>query len=399
MNVAPAGILPCLNVLVVAPAMPPSIGGAESIAEVLTLGLARTGDVTVHLVTSEHPRLVVQDEISAAGGTVNCLGSQFGPRDGFVGWEWATFARAEEIHSICERYDIDVIHAMSHDTLLDAAIAVAGSNCVKRPVIVGTLSEVSTNYSAFGLARSKFIFRQRIDGMLHLSDFYRLSAKQSGCTATHQIIAAAVDTSLFQSGDRVAKRKDLGLYENETMILCPSRFSPRKGQLELLAAVEKLREDTTEHLTLIFGGSVNSGSPAYLGDLTDRATSSAIRTRIIEIQRAEMPDFLAASDLVVFPSHFEGLGFAAIEAMCARRPVVVSEVSGFDEIPDAQGQLHFTKAADPDRLADDLQQLIDAPDYRANLADSGHERAIRAFSIAPFIHSAIMLYRTCIDVT
>ncbi len=116
-----------LQVLVVAPALPPTIGGAETIAEVLTLGLCRRADTRVHLLTSEAPRPVVEQALSRNGGTLTLVPNELRARDGFVGWEWATFARAEAIYRICAEQRIDVVHAMSHDTCLAAGIALAGT--------------------------------------------------------------------------------------------------------------------------------------------------------------------------------------------------------------------------------------------------------------------------------
>ena len=69
------------SVCIAAPAMAPIIGGAETFAEVLTLALTRA-DVTVHLLTSEKPRQIVFNEIKRVNGSVNILGSTFGPCNG-----------------------------------------------------------------------------------------------------------------------------------------------------------------------------------------------------------------------------------------------------------------------------------------------------------------------------
>lgn len=382
-----------LQVLVVAPAMPPTIGGAETIAEVLTLGLAGRADTVVHLLTSEPPRPVVVDALSRSGGTLTLVPSELGPKDGFVGWEWATFARAEAIHRVCSEQRIDVVHAMSHDTCLAAAAALAGTELERTPAIVATYSEMSTEDSAFGRARSAHVYRQPVDAMVHLSEFYRAVAARHGCATRRQIVAAAVDPRFFSPADAAAARARFELGADRFVLLCPSRFSRRKGQLDLLDALERLPPAVVERLVVVLAGSVNSASSAFLGQVRDRAGSSPADVRIVEVSRDQMPDMLAASDLVVLPSHVEGLGFSAVEAMAAGRPVLLTRVPGFTEVANADGQVAYTVAQDPATLARDLTQLIDSASLRAELAAAGRRRAESGFGVEPFIDEVTKVYR------
>lgn len=385
-----------LTVLVVAPAMPPTVGGAETIAEVLTLGLAERPDMVVHLLTSERPRGPVGRAVEASGGAVAMIGCESGPKDGFVGWEWATFGRAEAVHRICSEHEVDVIHVMSHDAALACAIALE-AGLPTRPVVVATFSEMSTEHSEFGRARSAFVYRQAIDGLVHLSHYYRQVAEGYVGGSRHNIVAACVDTELFASGERSRTRAALGAAPARFVILCPSRYSPRKGQLDLLEALHHLSADTIDDVLVVFAGSANSASRDYYEVLEQRAGSTRVETRFVTVPREEMPDYVHACDLVVLPSHLEGLGFAAVEAMAAGRPVLLTDVPGFREIPDGDGQVRFTQAGDPIRLAADLQRLIDDPLLRRQLSTGGRARALAGFAVGPFIDKVVGLYRTCLE--
>ncbi len=228
------------------------------------------------------------------------------------------------------------------------------------------------------------MYRQPVSGLIHLSDYYRAVAVRHGCAASRQIVAAAVDPRFFTPGNAAAARERLRLGANRFVLLCPSRFSPRKGQLDLLDALERLPPALAGRLVVLLAGSVNSASSAFLGQVRDRVHGLAIDTRIIEVSRDEMPDLLAASDLVILPSHVEGLGFAAIEAMAAGRPVLLTRVPGFTEVADADGQLAYTAAGDPSRLALDLVQLIESPALRDALATRGRRRAETGFGVDNF---------------
>lgn len=384
-----------LTVCLVAPAMPPTIGGAETLAELLTLTLAGAG-VAVRVLTAEAPRPGVAEAVRAAGGDVEVLGSTFGPVDGSVGWEWATFARAEAIHRVCSTGRVDIVHALSHDAIVSACIALAGPGAPACP-LVATTSEMSTEDTRFGAARSAFVYGLPIDGLLQLSQYYSDVADRHGCRPRARRVAAAVDVDLFSSGSAERGRRLLGVDLDALLVMCPGRFSLRKGQLDLLAALDLLPAGLRGRVACVLAGSTSSASADHRRRVLDAAGRSGVRCAVTAVARADMPDALAASDLVVMPSHLEGLGFAAIEAMVAGTPVLLADVHGLREIPGAPGQVAFVPAGQPPALAAALADLLSDPDRRRRLAAAGRERALDAFAPRRLAEAAISLYRELLD--
>ncbi|MCK5241124.1 glycosyltransferase family 4 protein [bacterium] len=386
-----------LSVCVVAPAMPPVIGGAETFAEVLTLSLLRAG-IEIHLLTAELPQSEIIKEIKKTGGSITVLGSDFGVQDGYVAWEWATFSRAEAIHKLVTTRQIDIVHALSHDTIIAASIALGGHSPIERPPMVATTCEMSTEDSDFGIARSVFIYTLPIDGLMQISQYYLNIALKAGCKPKVECIASAVDTELFSKGNAAKGRDLLGIDNNCFLVTCPSRFSRRKGQHDLLAALDLLPTELQNRIVCLLAGSTSSASSEYFYEIKEKAERYSVKCIVTGIPRKNMPDIFAASDLVAMPSYKEGLGLAAIESMVAGCPVLLNKVSGFEEIPNAPGQVLFTEAGNVQELSQNILKLMTNDKQRAALSNAGQHHAKRMFSPVTLSNKTISLYQELLDI-
>lgn len=376
-----------MRCLVVAPAISPVVGGAETIAHVLASGLVRHGGMDVDLVVGNEPEPKLRSLLMERGSVhvVHGLGSV----DNNVAWEAAIFSRAEAVFDLLTR--ADVVHAMSHDAAVSAAIALSGQG-LSTPPLVATLSEMSPQTSAFGRARSHFVYSLPISGYVHLSNYYRSVAHELGARAVPEVVAAGVD-EMFKTGNPTIGRRMCGAHPDEFVVVCPSRFTPRKGQIDLLEALELLAPDVRSGLRVVLGGSANSGSRVFQRQVQDLARNSSSTVSIMEVPRPRMPDMLAGADLVVLPSHVEGLGFAAIEAMLAGTPVVLTSVDGFDEVVNVDGQALMVPPKQPAALATAISAARRDPALRERLIRAGFSRATSEFGLHQFIDRVTDLYR------
>ena len=162
-------------------------------------------------------------------------------------------------------------------------------------------------------------------------------------------------------------------------IVCVGRLCEQKGQLLLVAAIDRLvRKGTPVELVLAGDGEMRPELEAMIARC---ALQSHVRiTGWIgsETVRAEI---LAARALVL-PSFAEGLPVVIMEAMALRRPVLSTYVAGIPELvrPGREGWLF--SAGDVDALVAALEEMLaTSPEKLAAMGEAAHLRAMERHAI------------------
>jgi glycosyltransferase involved in cell wall biosynthesis len=123
------------------------------------------------------------------------------------------------------------------------------------------------------------------------------------------------------------------------------------------------------------------GDGALRGKLEQLAGRLGIASAVSFLgMRDDVPDLLAAMDVLVLSSREEGLPFIVIEAMAARRPVAAFDLEGVREIVGVEAGV-LTPPENAEALASAVVELLGAPDRRARLAEAGQRRARELFDI------------------
>jgi glycosyltransferase involved in cell wall biosynthesis len=108
--------------------------------------------------------------------------------------------------------------------------------------------------------------------------------------------------------------------------------------------------------------------------------------------RDDVPEQLAEMDVFAFPSRFEGLCLAVIEAQAAGIPVVATPVGGIQEtVVDGQTGL-VVAVGDAAALAGGITRLLDDQVLAARLADEARRRVRERFSISAMVAATLELY-------
>ncbi len=109
--------------------------------------------------------------------------------------------------------------------------------------------------------------------------------------------------------------------------------------------------------------------------------------------RSDIADLIAACDVFVLPSLFEGLPLSVLEAMAAGRPVIATAIGGTDEAitPGETGLL--VPPADPAALAGAIRALLADRPLAARLARAGRARVEAEFSAARMVREVVQVYR------
>jgi glycosyltransferase involved in cell wall biosynthesis len=97
--------------------------------------------------------------------------------------------------------------------------------------------------------------------------------------------------------------------------------------------------------------------------------------------RRDIPSILKSLDVVVLPSHLEGVPNIILEAMASGVAVIATRVSGTPELVRDGLEARLVPARDADRLGAVMKELANDPSLRKKLAAQGHARALEDFTI------------------
>ncbi len=163
-------------------------------------------------------------------------------------------------------------------------------------------------------------------------------------------------------------------------LLFLGRIEPRKNVGLLLDAYERLlalretRGAVTPRLVLAGGAGLDA-------DPILRRASAPGLARQVDVLGYVAPEarqaLYASAMICIMPSHTEGFGLPALEAMTAGVPVVVADQGALPEVVGTAGVLF--PAGDENALAATLDSLISEPDRRVRMREAGLVQS-RSFS-------------------
>ncbi|HJQ32246.1 MAG TPA: glycosyltransferase family 4 protein [Pyrinomonadaceae bacterium] len=196
------------------------------------------------------------------------------------------------------------------------------------------------------------------------------------------LIYNPIDTDALSESAREGRWREellneLGLEPDSRVLLNVGRVSPAKGILYAVRALPLiLGEHPTTHLVLV-GETTDA---RWVEHLKAEARARGVAERVHFIgQRRDVVRYLRGCDLFVFPSLYEGLGIALVEAMAAGRPCVATRTGPIPEVVTDGVDGWLVPPADAEALAAAVCELLADPARREALG-----RAAEASSLARF---------------
>jgi len=185
-------------------------------------------------------------------------------------------------------------------------------------------------------------------------------------------VASAVLSGRDSAGARERVRTEFGLGEDELVVGIVGRLVRQKGHREFIEALGRRRDDFAAarvRVLVVGGGELQAEIEA---ELVRRELDSLVR---VTGPRDDVPNVLAALDVLAMPSRWEGLPIALIEAMLAAVPVVATAVGGIPEaVPAGAGIL--VPEGDDDAFCEQLLAFVSSG--RAALTEAGQRARIHA---------------------
>lgn len=333
------------------------IGGAEKAVVHIAQGLDRSRfDVTV-CCTRE--RGVVAEQLAASGVDVR-LSAPPSRRQRY----FTPYYLQRELRTL----GADIVHTHGTPSLLHvgplAALRVA-------PPWVHTYHFGNYPLPSRRMMAGERLFSRFASQLVAVSDVQRTSIVQHhGIDRIDTIVNGVTPNPFLDDGrTRAARRTELGFSDDDVVIGGIAVLSRQKGVTYLLQAAAPILAAHPRARFLVAGGG------PLLDALKDEAAALGLGNRVVFTGwRQDNLELLTAIDLFVMASLWEAMPLALLEAMAARRPIVVTDVGDNRRVVDDGGCGVIVPPGNPAALAAAVTGLLDRPEEAEALAARGLAR-------------------------
>lgn len=275
-------------------------------------------------------------------------------------------AVARHLRLIAAGADVVHAHGLRAGALAALAIGSLGAR-ERRPALVVTLHNLPVGgprVQAFSTVLERIV-AGRADAVLGVSNDLVERARARGALDTERALVPAPPRRAAGK-TREETRDVLGLRSGEALLVTVARLAPQKGLGLLCDAAGLLGAD---------GGSavvwVVAGDGPLEEELATRIADEDLPVRLLG-RRDDVPDLLAAADVAVSTSEWEGQPLAVQEALAAGAAVVATDVGGTREVT---GDAAVLVPFDAQALATAIRGLLDDPAERDRLGAAARKRA------------------------
>jgi glycosyltransferase involved in cell wall biosynthesis len=352
------------------------VGGTQRQIVAMACGLPRER-YDVHVAFFRNESYLI-DRLRDAGVPVTCIPKRRGLDPTFLR-SLVRFLRARRF---------DVVHAFA----LSAEFWSAVAQCTLRDGVL--LTSVRNRYDwysalqwrakAFASWRSRLVVANSAGGASH-------AARHGGVDAAKvRLVYNGVDLAGRDGIDRAEARRALGLGPDEFVAVCVGRLVEQKNVPCLLRAFEELvrgAEGTEARLLMVGDGPLRDA-------LTRLAHERGIGGLVSWLgERSDVMNCLAAADVAVQSSNYEGLSNSLLEAMAGRRPVVATAVGGTPEIVRDGVTGILVPPDDAGAIARAMSLLRRDSALAVRMGTAGRARVESEFSLAAMLARMDSVYR------
>lgn len=345
-------------------------GGAERSLVELLAPLSDDGihPILVCLVASDAG---FQQEVVDAGHDIRILDRG--------GW----WSRIRQVRGIIAAESPRLIHTTLFESDVLGRMASIGTGVPVISTLANTTYEPERIDGDANLARGKVALVKWVDRLTALRNrhFHAVSAAVKDSAIKHLGLGDSKVTVIRRGRDpvrlgrrtpdrRERVRAELGLADAE-IVLTVGRHEYQKGQIHLIDAFARIAADHPRAVLVVAGRTGNATA-----DLETRIAHHGIENRVQLLgHRPDAPDLMAAADLFVFPSLWEGLGGVLIEALALEVPIVASDIPAIREVVgDDGGSGVLVAPGDTAAIATVMQRVLEDTDQRDAMVSRARER-------------------------
>ncbi len=290
------------------------------------------------------------------------------------------------LSAVVRRHRIGLIH--SHLFGASGYASVAGL-LTKTPV-VATFHGASDVLRHGRGRRLRYGIVSRQARVVCVSESLRRSLSATGLVRKDRIrlIPNGVDAAPFADAEGAPLRAQHGVNSEMVLVGALGNVRSAKDYATLLRAAAVLSEDTR----FVFAIVGERTEPLH-GQLLRLRDSLGLADRVTFWGfREDVPEVMAAFDILAISSATEGFSLAAIQAMAAGKPVVATRSGGPEDIVTDEVDGLLVPVGSPGALAAALRRLADRPDWAATIARRARQTVRERFSLDAMLDGYEALY-------
>ncbi|MBU8881155.1 glycosyltransferase [Bacillus sp. FJAT-29790] len=188
------------------------------------------------------------------------------------------------------------------------------------------------------------------------------------------IINMGVNRDVFKPISKIEARKTCDIKTEEIPILYVGNLIKQKGLLELVEAIRLLKKSEPNVRLFLIGPDKDQ---SFKKELFERIQQLNINNEVSYLgvkSQKEISEWMSASEVFVLPSHIEGFGLVALEAMACGTPVVGTNVGGLKYLL-ADGAGKIVPVKDAEALSEGILHILTSKENKDMLVKNGEEKA------------------------
>ena len=391
-----------MNVCFVSPEYFPISGGTGAYVYYLSRQLQKLGH-NVHVVA----RHSVDSTEKIDGVNVNYVRGVGNPLTRY--WRFARSA-SKKLEELNKKFGFDIIHAnlplvpsfaipsepanalvsTVHSTWKGEAEAIRrGSRRKLNPneKLMLRFNSLLRSYEKKLMKRSDALIAVSLYTRNELTELYDVDEEKI------HVIYNGVDTQKFKpNGDRAGLRLELGLEEEQKIILCVGRLYYRKGITTLLKSIPEVVQKFGD-VKFVISGRGFKKNEENLRKLAEKLKIEKSVMFLGYVPDEKLPDLYAASDIFVLPALYENFPFAILEAQSTGLPVISTKVGGIPEFLTNNKNGLLVEPGDSEQLAQEIMILLQDPELAEELGRRGRSLVEEKFAWPLITSQVVDLYR------
>lgn len=303
-----------------------------------------------------------------------------------------------KIVGVLKKGEFDLVHT---HTAKGGFLGRLAARLAKTPCVVHTLHGVTFHDHVHPVSRRLYVLLERFaarlsDVLITVGEDVKTKYLEQSIGRADQYVTipSGMDTGVFRraldspESSRVPCRTEFGFDSEDVVVGMVSRLEARKGYLYLFDAVARLVPDFP-HLKLLV-----VGEGAQEPELRARIAALGLESRVVFAGfRTDIADVIAAFDVAVLTSLWEGLPRVLVQYALLEKPIVTFEVEGSREVV-LDGVSGFVVAKkDVGALVDRLRRLLASEPLRRSFGESARRRVEGRWDVDGMVRRISDVYR------